>query len=73
MGSNSGIKVIGYDFSGAQHGKDICDHKTAAMKQHARRYVAETKTDILTAFDMKRALESNSAVKGSWKSRPTFR
>ena len=34
------------------------------MKQHARRYVAETKTDILTAFDLKRALESNGGVKG---------
>ena len=64
MGSNSGIKVIGYDFSEAQHGKDMCDRKTATMKQHARRYVAETKTDILTAFDLKRALESNGGVKG---------
>ena len=64
VGSNSGIKVIGYDFSEAQHGKDICDRKTATMKQHARRYVAETKTDILTAFDLKRALESNGGVKG---------
>ena len=64
VGSNSGIKVIGYDFSEAQHGKDICDRKTATMKQHARRYVAETKTDILTGFDLKRALESNGGVKG---------
>ena len=42
----------------------ICDRKTATMKQHARPYVAETKTDILTAFDLKRALESNGGVKG---------
>ena len=42
VGSNSGIKVIGYDFSEAQHGKDICDCKTTTMTQRARRYVAET-------------------------------
>ena len=47
MGSNSGIKVIGY----------IC-HKiyVIVMKQHPKRYVAETKNDILTAFDRKRGL-----------------
>ena len=27
VGSNSGIKVIGYNFSEAQHGKDICEGK----------------------------------------------
>jgi len=37
VGSNSGIKVTCYDFSEAKHGKDICDRKTATMKQHARR------------------------------------
>lgn len=56
--------VLGYDFSEKQHGKDISDRKTATMKQHARRYVAaETKTDILTASDLKIALESNGGVK----------
>ena len=64
MGSNSGVKVIGYDFSEAQHGKDICDRKTATMKRHARRFVTETKTNILTAFDLKEAMESNVGVKG---------
>ena len=61
IGHETGIRVIGYDFefSEAQHGKDICDRKTATMKQHARRFVAETKTDILTACDLKKALESN--------------
>ena len=34
------------------------------MKQHARRFVAETKTDILTACDLKKVLESNGGVKG---------
>ena len=61
IGHETGIRVIGYDFSEAQHGKDICDRKTATMKQHA---VAVTKTDILTACDLKKALESNGGVKG---------
>ena len=44
--------------------ENISDRKTATMKQHARRYVAaETKTDILTASDLKIALESNGGVK----------
>ncbi|KAL9956431.1 hypothetical protein ACROYT_G037906 [Oculina patagonica] len=64
IGHETGIRVIGYDFSEAQHGKDICDRKTATMRQHARRFVAETKTDILTARDLKKALESNGGVKG---------
>ena len=63
VGSYSGIKVIGYDFSEAQHRKDICHRKTATMKQHARCFVAETKTNILTAFELKEALESNGGVK----------
>lgn len=41
-----------------------CDRKTATMKQHARGLVAVTKTDILTACDLKKALESNGGVKG---------
>ena len=64
IGHETGIRVIGYDFSEAQHGKDICDRKTATMKQHARGLVAVTKTDILTACDLKKALESNGGVKG---------
>ena len=41
LGHETGIRVIGYDFSEAQHGKDICDRKAATMKQHARRFVAD--------------------------------
>ena len=64
IGHETGIRVIGYDFSVAQHGKDICDRKTATKKQHARRFVAETKTNILTAWDLKKAQESNGGVIG---------
>ena len=49
IGHETGIRVIGYDFNETQHGKGICDRKKATMKQHARRFVAERKTDILTA------------------------
>ena len=64
IGHETGIRVIGYDFSEAQHGKDICDRKIATTKQHARGLVAVTNTDILTACDLKKALESNGGVKG---------
>ena len=40
-----------------------CDQKTATMKQHERHFVAEMKTDILTACDLKKFLESNGRVR----------
>lgn len=36
---HSGIKVIHYNFSDPQAGKDICDRKTAPMKAHIKRWV----------------------------------
>ena len=60
------LDLLSIHDSEAQHGKDICDRKTATMKQHARRFVAQTKTDILIAADLKKALESNGGVKG-WR------
>lgn len=36
------------------------------MKQHARRYVAETKTDILTASDLKSASVSATEIQPGW-------
>lgn len=53
----SGIKVIRYNFSDPQAGKDICDRKTAPMKAHIKRWVNE-KNDVLTAEDMKLVIES---------------
>ena len=52
-----------YDFSDPQAGKDICDRKTAPMKAHIRRWVNE-KHDVITAEDMKQALESHGGLKG---------
>ena len=51
------------DFSDPQSGKDICDKKTAPMKSHIRRWVNEN-NDVLTALDMKTALESHGGRKG---------
>ena len=52
-----------YDFSEPQAGKDICDRKTAAMKAHIKRWVNE-RHDVVTAEDMKAALESRGGIKG---------
>ena len=59
----SGIKVVRYDFSDPQAGKDICDRKTAPIKAHIKRWVNE-KHDVLTAEDMKLAIESHGGLKG---------
>ena len=63
IGKRTGIKVIRYDFSEPQAGKDICDRKTAPMKAHIRRFVNE-KNDVVTAEDMKRAIESYGGLRG---------
>lgn len=52
-----------YDFSDPQAGKDICDRKTAPMKAHIRRWVDE-RHDVITAEDMKQALESHVGLRG---------
>lgn len=66
----SGIKVIRYNFSDPQAGKDICDRKTAPMKAHIKRWVNE-KHDVLTAEDMKLVIESRRSERmselRSWK------
>ena len=59
----SGIKVVRYNFSDPQAGKDIHDRKTAPMKAHIKRWVNK-KHDVLTAEDMKLAIESHGGLKG---------
>ena len=46
-----------YNFSDPQSGKDVCDRKIAPMKGHIQRWANE-KHDVVTALDMKEALES---------------
>ena len=57
IGESAGISVRRYDFSDPQSGKDVCDRKIAPMKGHIQRWVNE-KHDVVTAVDMKEALES---------------
>ena len=58
----TGVMPLRYDFSDPQAGKDICDWKTAPMKAHIRRWVNEK--HVITAEDMKQALESHGGLKG---------
>ena len=58
-----GIQIRRYDFSDPQSGKDICDRRIATMKSHMRRYLNEG-NNIISASDMKRALDSYGGVKG---------
>ena len=63
VGERSGVIPVRYDFSEPQARKDICDRKTAAMKAHIRRWVNE-RHDVVTAEDMKAALQSHGGIKG---------
>lgn len=63
IGERAGISVRRYDFSDPQSGKDVCDRKIAPMKGHIQRWVNE-KHDVITAADMKEALESYGGVRG---------
>ncbi|KAK3741485.1 hypothetical protein QZH41_011495, partial [Actinostola sp. cb2023] len=63
IGARTEIKILRYDFSDPQAGKDICDRKTAPMKAHIKRWVNEGH-DVLTAEDMKQAIESHGGLKG---------
>ena len=55
LGQRVGIKVVRYDFSEPQHGKDVCDRILCPMKHAIQKYCNEGH-DILTASDMRRAL-----------------
>ena len=63
IGSRTGVSAVRYDFSDPQAGKDICDRKIAPMKAHIRRYVNE-KHDVVTAEQMKTAIESHGGLTG---------
>ena len=63
ISARSGIKVLRYDFSDPQAGKDICDRKTAPMQADIKRWVNE-KHDVVSAEDMKQVIESHGGLKG---------
>ena len=51
-----------YDFSEPQAGKGPCDRNSTNQKSHVTRYLNEG-NDVMTALDIKRALEPNNGVK----------
>ena len=55
MGERVGVKVMSYDYSEPQQGKDICDRVLCPLKHAIHKYCNEGH-DILTASDMRRAL-----------------
>ena len=63
IGERTGVRILRYDVSEPQHGKDVCDRILCPMKASIRRYCNEGH-DILTADDMHRAL-SERCVKGT--------
>ena len=64
VGVRTGVRPVQYDFSEPLAGKEICDRKTAAMKSHIKCWVNK-RHNIVTAEDMKVALESNGGIKGA--------
>ena len=63
LGERAGIRIVRYDFSDPQAGKDVCDRRIATVKSHMRRYINE-RHDIKSASDMKAAIDSYGGVKG---------
>ena len=59
------MKILRYDFSEPQTGKDVCDRRIATVKSHMRRFVNES-SGIDNASKMKRAIESYGGVKGCY-------
>ena len=65
IGDRTGVKIVRYDFSEPQAGKDIYDRRIAAVKNHMRRFINED-NDVKTASDMKAAIESYGGIKGCY-------
>ena len=65
IGERAGIRVLRYDFSDPQAGKDVCDRRIATLKSHMRRFINEG-NDINTAQQMKVAIESYGGIKGCY-------
>ena len=63
ISDRTGVRVIRYDFSDPQSGKDTCDRKIAPMKSQITAYVNE-KRNVTNAAEMKKAIDSHNGVKG---------
>ena len=64
LGQHVGVRTAFYDFSEAQAGKNICDHRAATLKSHIRRYIDEG-NDVRTPKDMKVTIDSQGASKAA--------
>ncbi len=64
METLTGVSVRRYDFSEPQAGKGPCDRSSAHQKSQVTRYLNEG-NDVMTALNIKRALESNN----EWRER----
>ena len=64
FGQRMGIDVWCYDYSEPHYGKDVCDRILCPMKLCIRRF-CEDGHNILTAANMKRALQSERSVIGT--------
>ncbi|CAC5370909.1 unnamed protein product [Mytilus coruscus] len=61
------IKIMQYNFSEAQSGKDLCDSETSHSKLHMLRF-ADEGNDILGPCDMKTALDCYGGLRGTYSS-----
>lgn len=57
IGKCTRVRLISYDLSDPQAGKDICDRKTAPMKVHIGRFVNEN--NLVTTGEVNKAIESH--------------
>ena len=65
IGKRAGIRVLRYDFSDPQAGKDVRDRRIASLKSQMRRFINEG-NDINTAQQKKIAIESYGGIKGCY-------
>jgi len=57
----TGIKIVRYDFSDPQAGKDVCDRRTATVQSHVRCNINEGH-DIKSASDIQWRVEGCQAL-----------
>ena len=61
LGQSTGIKIIRYDYSYPQAGKDICDRRITSLRSHMCCYINED-PNIKSASDKKAANDSYRGV-----------
>ena len=69
IGRLTGISIKRYDFSEPQAGKGPCDRSFAHQKSHVNRFLNEG-NDVISAEQVKKALESHGGVQSQPVSAP---